>query len=251
MKRTIGFILVLALMGCKDKKQDKEMETGPMDATISDAQAPTENEWTVLFDGSSFEGWHIYNGGEVGEPWTLEDGAMVFNPPADRPEGTSYNLVTDKEYTNFVLQLEWNIAQGGNSGIFWGVQENDSLGQPYLTGPEIQVLDDERHPDAKNGPTRMAGALYDMVPPSEKAVKPAGEWNQMELMINQDANQGHVILNGKKIVEFAVHGTAWEEMVSKSKFADWKGFGAFDTGKLGVQDHGDRVSFRNIKVKEL
>src|SRR5690606_30240904 len=239
---------VLALMGCKEKKQGTEQEPGPMETDITDAQASGDNDWTVLFDGSSFAGWHFYNGGEVGAPWALEDGAMVFNPPADRPQGTSYNLVTDKEYTNFVLQLEWKIAQGGNSGIFWGVQENDSLGQPYLTGPEIQVLDDERHPDAKNGPKRMAGALYDMVPPSENAVKPAGEWNQVEIMVDHGANQGHVILNGKKIVEFPVHGEPWQEMVSKSKFAGWEGFGAFETGKLGVQDHGDQVAFRNIRV---
>ena len=251
MKKAIGLILVLAIMGCKGKGQEKDLDAEPMDPSLSQDRTAGENEWTVLFDGSSFGEWHFYNGGEVGEPWALESGAMVFNPPANRPQGSSYNLVTDKEYTNFVLQLEWNIAEGGNSGIFWGVQEHDSLQQPYLTGPEIQVLDDERHPDAKNGPKRLAGALYDMVPPSGNAVNPAGEWNAVELMIDHNANQGHVMLNGKKIVEFPVHGAAWEEMVSKAKFADWEGFGAFKTGKLGVQDHGDKVSFRNIRVKKL
>lgn len=251
MKKTIGLLLVLALMGCKEKKQGGEQEPGPMETDHEAVQQGGDEGWTVLFDGSSFEGWHFYNGGEVMAPWTLEDGAMVFTPPTERPEGSNFNLVTDTEYTNFVLQLEWNISQGGNSGIFWGVQENDSLGQPYLTGPEIQVLDDERHPDAKNGPKRLAGALYDMVPPAEKAVKPAGEWNAVELMVDHGSNKGHVILNGKKIVEFPVHGPAWEEMVSQSKFADWKAFGAFETGKLGVQDHGDKVSFRNIRIKEL
>lgn len=242
--------MVLAVIGCKGKGQGPESDSTPEQGQEAELQSQ-ESEWTVLFDGSSFDGWHFYNGGEVTAPWSLEAGTMVFNPPAERPQGSSYNLVTDGEYTNFVLELEWNIAEGGNSGIFWGVQEDEKYGQPYLTGPEIQVLDDERHPDAKNGPNRLAGALYDLVAPSEVAVKPAGQWNAVELMIDHNANQGHVKLNGVKIVEFPVHGPAWEELVSKSKFADWEGFGAFTTGKLGVQDHGDKVSFRNIRIKEL
>ena len=90
-----------------------------------------------------------------------------------------------------------------------------------------------------------------MIAPSEKAVKAAGEWNQVELMVNHETNSGHVILNGKKIVEFPVHGPDWDAMVANSKFADWEGFGAYTTGKIGLQDHGDIVSYRNIKIKEL
>lgn len=240
--------MLIAMVGCKGKGQGTE---GDSVSQAQEAPPTEESQWTVLFDGSSFEGWHLYNGGEITEPWTLESGAMVFTPPMERPEGANYNLVTDGEYTDFVLQLEWNIAEGGNSGIFWGVQEGEAYGQPYLTGPEIQVLDDERHPDAKNGTDRLAGALYDLVSPSEKAVKPAGEWNAVELMIDHKTNRGHVVLNGVKIVEFPVQGPDWEALVSNSKFADWEGFGAFKTGKLGVQDHGDKVSFRNIRIKEL
>ncbi len=246
MKKPIVLAVLALTFACKEKPKENTEEMA--EETIEVVEEP---EWTTLFDGSSFEGWHYYNGGEIGEPWKIEDDAMVFYPPEARPEGASYNLVTDKEYTNFVLTLEWNIAEGGNSGIFWGVKEDEKYGQPYLTGPEIQVLDDERHPDAKNGTDRLAGALYDMVSPSEKAVNPAGEWNQVELMINHETNEGHVLLNGKKIVQFPVHGPEWDKMVSNSKFADWEGFGAFKTGKIGLQDHGDKVAFRNIKIKEL
>ena len=129
--------------------------------------------------------------------------------------------------------------------------EDEQFGQPYLTGPEIQVLDNERHPDAQNGDDRLAGALYDMVSPSKNVVKPAGEWNNFELMINHKTNEGHVVLNGTKIVEFPVQGPEWEELVANSKFADWEDFAAFETGKIGLQDHGDKVAFRNIKIKEL
>ncbi len=246
MKKPIVLAALALTFACKEKPKENTEEMA--EETIEVVEEP---EWTTLFDGTSFEGWHFYNGGEVGEPWKIEDGSMVLYPPETRPEGANYNLVTDKEFTDFVLTLEWNIAEGGNSGIFWGVNESEEYGQPYVTGPEIQVLDDERHPDAKNGTDRLAGALYDMVSPSANVVKPAGEWNAVEVMINHKTNEGYIMLNGTKIVEFPVEGEGWDALVADSKFADWEGFGAFKTGKIGLQDHGNVVSFRNIKIKEL
>ena len=248
MKKPLLFVALAIAVACKDKpKENKEEVQEEMTETVGEK----ESEWTTLFDGESFDGWHMYNGGVVTEPWKLEDGAMVFYPPEERPEGTSYNLVSDQEFTDFVLTLDWKIAEGGNSGIFWAVKEDEKYGQPYLTGPEIQVLDNERHPDAKNGDDRLAGALYDMVSPSKDVTNPAGEWNTVELMINHKTNEGHVVLNGTKIVEFPVQGTGWDELIANSKFADWEDFAAFTTGKIGLQDHGDMVAFRNIKIKEL
>jgi len=246
MKKVLFPLLLIAVVGCQEKK--KETETPDAETTT---ETKDESEWQTLFDGSSFEGWHFYNAGEITEPWKLEDGAMVFYPPAERPEGASYNIVTDAEYTDFVLSLEWKISAGGNSGIFWGILEDEKFGQPYQTGPEIQVLDDDGHPDAKNGTTHQAGALYDMVAPSKKVVKPAGEWNTVELTVNHKTNAANVLLNGEQIVEFPVHGEAWDAMVADSKFADWEGFGVYKTGKIGLQDHGDIVAYRNIKIKKL
>ena len=245
MKKTIVLLIVLAAFACKDKPKETEVVSEVAEEEIM------ENEWITLFDGSSFEGWHFYGGGALGEPWKLEDGAMVFYPPAERPQGASYNIVTDQEFENFVLSLEWRIAANGNSGIFWGVFEDEKYGQPYETGPEIQVLDNMGHPDAKNGPNRQAGALYDMVAPAEDVTKPAGEWNTVELTINHKTNEGSVVQNGTKIIEFAVNGDAWNAMVADSKFATWEGFGNYPLGKIGLQDHGDIVSYRNIKIKKL
>ncbi|SHG76495.1 3-keto-disaccharide hydrolase [Flagellimonas flava] len=253
MKKIGLLVLAIAVFACRGKEsKSEEADSNPLSGA-EEVQPPVleEPQWAVLFDGTSFDGWHFYNGESIAEPWKLEDGAMVFYPPEERPEGASYNIVTDKTFTNFVLSLEWKVAANGNSGIFWGVHENEKFGQPYLTGPEIQVLDDEGHPDAKNGTTHQAGALYDMVAPSEKAVKPAGEWNLVEILVNHETNEGHVVLNGKKIIDFPVHGEAWDEMVANSKFADWEGFGAYRTGNIGLQDHGDVVAYRNIKIKEL
>jgi len=246
MRLLFTLCIGLSLMACVQKAKEEKRE---IEAPVE--QTAVVEEWQILFDGHTFNGWHFYNGEGVSEPWKLEDGAMVFYPPKEYPEGTSYNIITDREYTNFVLSLEWKVSEGGNSGIFWGVFEDEKFGQPYQTGPEIQVLDNERHPDAKAGTTHQAGALYDMIAPSEKVVKPAGEWNAVELTINHGTNQGWVMLNGTKIVEFPVHGEEWDAMVADSKFADWEGFGAYQTGKIGLQDHGDIVSYRNIKIKPL
>ncbi|MCR9265543.1 MAG: DUF1080 domain-containing protein [Flavobacteriaceae bacterium] len=247
MKKAIVLMALAVLFACKEKPKENATEEVAQEVTKTQ-QEPT---WTVLFDGSSFDGWHLYNGGEIGEPWKLEDGAMVYYPPKERKKGEVYDIVTDKDYTNFVLSLEWKISEGGNSGIFYGIFEDEKYGAPYATGPEIQVLDNEGHPDGKNGTTHQAGALYDMIAVSEKTVKPVGEWNLVELTINHKTNQGQVVLNGKKVVEFPVHGPEWDEMVANSKFKGWEGFGAYQTGKIGLQDHGNIVAFRNIKIKEL
>ena len=133
----------------------------------------------------------------------------------------------------------------------WGVKESDSLGEPYLTGPEIQVLDNEKHPDAANGPIRQAGALYDMVPPSEDVTKPVGEWNETVIRINHKENLGSVTMNGTKIVEFALHGEEWDKLKENSKFKDWTEFGKYHSGHIALQDHGDKVWFKNIKIRPL
>ncbi len=247
MKQLTVIALALSFFACK---QTKKQEVVQEELAVEENVEKVSNDWQVLFDGSSFDGWHGYLSDQVSNVWKLEDGAMVFYPPKER-NGESYNIVTDKEYTNFILSLEWKVNEGSNSGIFWGVYEDSKYGQPYETGPEIQVLDNIAHPDAKNGTTHQAGALYDMIAPSKDVVKPVGEWNTCVITIDHDTNAGSVVLNGEKIVEFPVHGEAWDAMVAKSKFADWEGFGNYTTGKIGLQDHGDIVAYRNIKVKEL
>lgn len=238
---------VVLITACKEKKESEE----PAVTGEAMEQPAPESEWVVLFDGTSFDGWKGYNQEAVPEAWKIEDGAMVLNIPDPRPEGANYNLVTERTFHNFVLSLEWKIAEGGNSGVFWGVEELEKFGQPYDTGPEIQVLDNERHPDAKNGTTHQAGALYDMVAPSAEVCKPAGQWNAMEITIDYANQNGKVSLNGTEIVTFPLGNQAWDDMVANSKFDGWEGFGKYPVGKIGLQDHGDQVSYRNIKIKPL
>jgi hypothetical protein len=248
MKTTYFFFCLMLLSGaCKEKASPEKEPAG----TEPEMTTERNEDWEILFDGTSMDSWKGYGSDSVPEAWRIEDGAMVFYPPEDRPEGESYNLVSRKEYTNFVLSLEWRISQGGNSGIFWGVLEDAKYGQPYETGPEIQVLDNERHPDASNGDTHQAGALYDMVAPASDVTRPAGEWNQCEITVDYASGRGSVALNGQEIVRFPLGDASWEALVAASKFKDWDGFGKFHTGKIGLQDHGDRVAYRNIRIKSL
>ncbi len=242
----IGFFgtkFVLKQMHQEDKV-DMEIKT----KTLESMPVPDQS-WTTLFDGKSFDGWHGYLKDSVPAEWTIKDGAMVFTPTPNREHGAN-DIASDQEFTNFILSLKWKISEGGNSGIFWGVQENEKFAVPYLTGPEIQILDDDKHPDGKKE-THRAGSLYDMIAPRQKTVKPVGEWNTCVIKIDHKSNTGQVWLNKVLIVEFPVHGEEWENLVHQSKFKNWEHFGVNQTGKIALQDHGNQVSFKDIKIKEL
>ncbi len=241
-KILVVFFMMLAFVSCKkEPKQSVEKEIK------IEKEIKKEAEWASLFDGKTLDGWHVYNGGDINSHWAVEDGAMVFDGSGDEIE---YNIVTDKEYTDFKLSIEWKISEGGNSGIMWGVNEDAKYGHPYDSGPEIQVLDDEKHGDGKY-PNHKAGSLYDMITPPDNVAKPVGEWNVCEILINHKTNEGKVWLNGTLTAEFPVQGEKWDSMVENSKFKGWEAFGKYSTGKICLQDHGNIVSFRNIKIQEL
>ena len=240
---------VLALTACKNEQKESEEEMNSSEEMEMQAEN-TQEEWQDLFNGENLDGWKAFNKDSISSQWKVEDGAISFTP-SEGERDSSENLISEEEYGDFEMSFEWKISEGGNSGVMWAVQENEKYNEPYLTGPEIQVLDNERHPDAKNGPNRTAGALYDMVAPSEDATKPAGEWNKETIYINHAENKGWVELNGTKVVEFPVHGEKWDEMVKNSKFSEWDGFGKSRTGHIALQDHGDKVWYRNIRIKEL
>ncbi len=235
----LSTIAIAMLVACNQTQSTKQ-ETKE--------KSEIEHEWKVIFDGKTFDGWHVYMADSSSDQWSIEDGAMFFNPKEGRTEA-GQNLMTNKEYKNFKLSLEWKIVKGGNSGIFWGVKEDAKYKEAYETGPEIQVLDNINYADTIRN--HQAGALYDMVEPSQEVVKRAGEWNKCIISIDHRLNEGKVWLNEVLIVEFSVHGNGWDTLVAKSKFKGWEGFGKFTTGKIGLQDHGDKVWYRNIKIKEL
>lgn len=246
MKISIYFLLVFSLLiACKGKeKADSETEAAKNEAVTDNLD---DEGWVLLFDGTSFDNWRGYLMDSMAPGWTIEDDAMAYTPGAN----SRNNIITKKQYTDFVLSLDWKIAEGGNSGVMWGVHESPELPEPYQSGPEIQILDNIGHPDGKAGKTHQAGALYDMVAPAVNVCKPAGEWNHFVITIDYEHNRGSVVLNGTEIVAFAVKGPQWDEMVSGSKFKDWPEFGKYPTGYIALQDHGSKVWFKNIKIKEL
>lgn len=246
MKKLIVLFVALAMFSCKQNTETKTEEV-----EIKKLEEPEEEVipiWTVLFDGTSMDEWRGYGSETMHSEWTIEDGAMAFTPG----EEGGKNIITKDTYENFVLSLEWKISEAGNSGIFWGVHESPDFNEAYETGPEIQVLDDAKHPDAnRGGKTHRAGALYDMIEPMDNIVKPAGEWNAVILEVNHKTNLGKVTMNGTEMYTFPVHGEKWDAMVADSKFADWKGFGKYQKGHIGLQDHSDKVWYRNIKIKRI
>ncbi len=211
----------------------------------------SKDGWIDLFNGENLEGWHIYGAGNSDDGWYVENGVLIFDYKL-RANGRSSNLVTDSKYTNFELSLDWNISEQGNSGVFWGVIENEQFDHPYQTGPEIQILDDNwlEYIEVR-GDINRAGSLYGLMAPSTIVSKAAGIWNHFLIHIDHNENIGYVVFNQQEVLRFPVHGPEWEAMIAKSGFADWPGFGKAKTGHISLQEHGGKVAFKNIKIKIL
>jgi len=213
-------------------------------------QNPSYGKWKSLFDGKTTKGWKGYNQDGIPKSWKVVDGVLEMNPEFDA-QGKEINngdLVTLKDYKDFELELDWKISKNGNSGIMFNVIEDPKFGAPYLTGPEIQILDNEGHPDGKIHKHR-AGDLYDLIPCTKETVKSVGEWNHVRFI----SNQGHlkIYLNGFLSVETQMHNGDWDLLVAGSKFRQWPEFGKSDHGKICLQDHECKVSFKNIRIREI
>jgi hypothetical protein len=199
--------------------------------------------WTTLFDGSSITGWHTFKKPDV-VGWVIEDGVLTT-------DGKGGDLVTDKEYGDFILEFDFKVSPKGNSGVVYKVQEpveDAAYFATYSSGPEFQLIDDVNYPGQLNE-TQKTGANYDMNPPKTLASNPAGEWNKGIIQV-KDNKITHKV-NGKLVVEYIYGDQAWKDAVAKSKFAKWPYAQPHAAGKIALQGHNDRVYFRNIKIKEL
>ena len=190
-------VILGLLVGCGSSSEstensasnsDSAMTTADTTATLNDTAAANQltdaeksEGWQLLFDGQTKNGWHSYNNKGNLDDWKVENGNLVLNSTKK-----DIDIITDEEYENFHLMLDWNIAEGGNSGIIFLVKEAPEFDRTYKTGPEMQVLDNERHSDAKI-PKHRAGDLYDLIACSTETVKPAGQWNTAEVIKNKDS----------------------------------------------------------------
>ncbi|MEW6198137.1 MAG: family 16 glycoside hydrolase [Planctomycetota bacterium] len=202
-------------------------------------EAEQQAGWRLLFDGQSPRGWRGYKKDRFPDGWQVRDGCLVRVGPGG-------DICTEEEFDNFELQLEWRISAGGNSGIFFRVDE--SAFWPWETGPEMQVLDNAEHADGRN-PKTSAGSNYALHAPVRDVTEPVGLFNRVRLVVNGP----HVEhwLNGVKVVEYALGSPEWEQLVAESKFKSMPRFGRVARGRIVLQDHGDRVWYRNIKVRPL
>ena len=202
--------------------------------------------WELLFDGQDIDkNWRGYKMETSPTKWEVEDGAIFFNP---NNYGTGGDIISREKYSEFEFSLEWKVAAASNSGIFYHAVESDDYKFPYETAPEMQVLDNDRHGDGKIEQHR-AGDLYDLVKSRVENVKPVGEWNKV--LIKVKGNNLEHWQNGEMVIKTTMWDDNWASLIKDSKFATWPGFGKSKIGHFALQDHGDPVWYKNIKVKKL
>jgi hypothetical protein len=207
--------------------------------------------WKLLFDGKTTQGWRGFRRDQFPTAgWAIENGTIKHLSGEGAQSQQGGDIITVGEYDNFELRLEWKLAPGGNSGIKYLIDEKMVQTGHSGLGFEMQVLDNERHPDAKEGHdgNRTAGALYDLIPPQKQVAKPVGEWNQVRLIIH--GNHVEHWLNNVKVVEYELGSARLKSLIAQSKYKDIPGFGEVRKGHILLQDHGNEVWFRNIKIRE-
>ena len=250
-------VSILAVVSCgTPTEQPVATEEETVQETVGPnqlTQAEIDDGWVLLFDGETSTGWTGYKKDTFPSGWQVVDGTMYCKGSGRGEAGglEGGDVVYEKMFSNFHLKLEWKISEGGNSGIFYlGQDTHDTI---WKTAPEMQVLDNENHPDAEAGiaGNRRAGSLYDLIPANPQNTKPAGEWNSVEIRVFKGTVWHYQ--NGEVILEYHLWTPEWNELVAGSKFPalnpDWANVAA--EGLIGLQDHGDDVWYRNIKIKEL
>jgi hypothetical protein len=199
----------------------------------------------VLFNGNSTDAWRGFRRASFpSKCWTVKGGELRTIKDCDKADRV--DIITKDTYQNFELELEWRISPGGNSGIIYLVSENED--ESWKTGPEMQVLDDDKHPDGRN-PKTSAGALYGLIAPTNKMLKPVGDYNKVRLIVRNGYVQHW--LNGKKVVEYNLGSEMLKELIAQSKFKDYPHFAQNRKGHIALQYHGDEVWYRNIRIRAL
>ena len=254
-RRSIKYLIILfaavsvsMLYSCKETGKEEAKE----EKTSEKASSPEQEEgWISLFDGKTLHGWKQYGQKEITKMWGTEDGMIVCNGEgggeADGRQRGS--LITTEQFDNFELIVDWKISPEGNSGILYHIVEKPEYKHAYDTGPEYQLLDDVNFPSPVKDVQKTAAA-YDMYPAkADKKLNPAGEWNTAKIVYDH----GHVEhwLNGEKVLEYDVGSADWKARYEKSKWVNYPGWNQYKKGSIGLQDHGSKVWFKNIRIKKL
>jgi hypothetical protein len=247
--KTILGIMALAIVSCAtpDPKDPQTLYSElDMNATPNSlTEKEKENGWQLLFDGKTAEGWHGYNMSTFPGCWTIEEGSFTMNSEGGAED---QDVITNKKYRNFAFYVEYKLTKAANSGIIFQIEEDTIYKFPYETGPEFQVIDHENWPDPLED-WQINGANYAMYPPLVKPYKPVGEWNQLFLVVN--GNSVTQILNGEVVVKYEKNSEEWLKLRNSGKWSDYPDWGKFDEGYISLQNHGTKVWYRSIKLKEI
>lgn len=246
-----GAVVVLLLVLTACEARDTDVSEGAEDQTVADSvnvltSAEEGEGWEILFSEENLDRWKGFQSDSIPGKWVVDDSAIHFDPDA---EGSGGDIVTREAFSNFELSFDWKISECGNSGVIYLASEDDAYEQPWNTGPEYQILDNSCHPDAEVGTHRQAAANYDVHAPSEDVSNPAGEWNQSRIVV--DSMHVEHWLNGTMVLEYELGGEEWQQRVSGSKWTEYADYGTMREGHIALQDHGDPVWFRKIKIREL
>ncbi len=247
--RLLPAMLILSLSavgGCAPADEPPTPEPSPVVAVNSVTAGEVSEGWLPLWDGKSFEGWRGFRMDGIPSGWEIENDAIHFAPPPEGSEEPRADLMTEAQYGDFELDLEWAVSPGGNSGIMFRSSEDQE--RSYVSAPEFQILDDSLHKDGQN-PLTSAGSNYALQAPGPYPKRPPGEFNRAQIVVRGP----HVEhwLNGEKVVEYELWSEEWRAAVAASKFAQWEAYGMNERGHIVLQDHGDEVWFRNIRIREL
>ncbi|OFY64982.1 MAG: hypothetical protein A2V64_12485 [Bacteroidetes bacterium RBG_13_43_22] len=247
-KTTTGILLVLLCSCGTEPIKDplslyNEIDKEAAPNTLTKKEKKTG--WQLLFDGSTTNGWHGYNMTGIPDCWTIEDGAFTMNTVGG---AESQDIITDKVYRSFAFYAEFKLTKGANSGLIFQVAEDTLYHYPYETGPEFQVIDMEGWPGQLED-WQICGANYAMHPPMVRPYRPVGEWNQALIVV--DGNDVTFILNDQVTVRYTKNSEEWINLRNSGKWADYPDYGKYDEGHISLQNHGTKVWYRNIKLKEL
>ncbi len=235
MHKTLYAALLLALCGaCSD---DEIIDASECVNALTAAEAA--EGWRLLFDGESLEQWRSYREPELDDGWAVENGCLAR-------VGSAGDIITREQFGDFELRLEWRISDSGNSGIF--IRGDESGRSIHHSGMEMQVLDNAGHSDAAD-PTHRAGALYDMIAPDHDTTQPVGYWNRVRIVARGPAVE--FWLNDRRTAAFEQGSDAFLALYNQSKFTDRPAYGTLLRGHIGLQDHWDKVWYRNIRIREL